>query len=126
MRSGAQSEGMGRQITGSIPDTSVFDLRLSLRGKRLNRMCAALCSPAERDAFKRDEDAYMARFQLTDEEKALIRGRDFKGLIEAGTNIYYLLKIGSVTGNGLYQMGAQMRGETYQQFLSTRKISDAR
>ena len=117
---------MGRQLTGSIPDTSVFDLRLSLRGKRLNRMCAALCSPAERDAFKRDEEAYMARFQLSDAEKALIRSRDFRGLIEAGTNIYYLLKIGSVTGNGLYQMGAQMRGETYQQFLSTRKISDAR
>jgi protocatechuate 4,5-dioxygenase alpha chain len=117
---------MGRQVTGEIPDTSVFDLRLSRRGKRLNRMCAALCSPAERDAFKRDEEAYMARFTLTDEEKALIRRRDFKGLIEAGTNIYYLLKIGSVTGNGLYQMGAQMRGETYQQFLSTRNISDAR
>jgi protocatechuate 4,5-dioxygenase alpha subunit len=117
---------MGRQVTRSIPDTSVFDLRLSLRGKRLNRMCGALCSPAERDAFKRDEEAYMARFQLTEAEKALIRARDFKGLIEAGTNIYYLLKIGSVTGNGLYQMGAQMRGETYQQFLATRKISDAR
>jgi protocatechuate 4,5-dioxygenase alpha subunit len=117
---------MGRQVTGAIPDTSVFDLRLSLRGKRLNRLCAALCSPAERDAFKRDEEACMSRFGLTDEEKALIRNRDFKGLIEAGTNIYYLLKIGSVTGNGLYQMGAQMRGETYQQFLATRKISDAR
>ena len=117
---------MGRQVTGAIPDTSIFDLRLSLRGKRLNRLCAALCSPAERDAFKRDEEAYMSRFKLTDEEKALIRSRDFKGLIEAGTNIYYLLKIGSVTGKGLYQMGAQMRGETYDQFLSTRKISDAR
>ena len=117
---------MGRQVTGAIPDTSVFDLRLSLRGKRLNRMCAALCSPAERDAFKRDEEAYMARFGLTDAEKALIRQRDFKGLIEAGTNIYYLLKIGSVTGKGLYQMGAQMRGETYEQFLATRNISDAR
>ena len=117
---------MGRQVVGPIPDTSIFDLRLSLRGKRLNRLCAALCSPAERDAFKRDEEACLSRFGLTDEEKALIRNRDFKGLIEAGTNIYYLLKIGSVTGNGLYQMGAQMRGETYQQFLSTRKISDAR
>ena len=117
---------MGRQVTGAIPDTSIFDLRLSQRGKRLNRMCAALCSPAERDAFKRDEDAYLSRFGLTEEEKALIRTRDFKGLIEAGTNIYYLLKIGSVIGNGLYQMGAQMRGETYPQFLATRKISDAR
>jgi protocatechuate 4,5-dioxygenase alpha chain len=117
---------MGRQVTGEIPDTSIFDLRLSRRGYRLNKLCAALCSPAERDAFKRDEEAYLSRSGLTEEEKALIRTRDFKGLIEAGTNIYYLLKIGSVTGNGLYQMGAQMRGETYQQFLATRKISDAR
>jgi protocatechuate 4,5-dioxygenase, alpha chain len=108
-----------------IPDTSIFDLRLSRRGRRLNKLCAALCSPEEREAFKRDEEAFMARFGLTDGEKQLIRKRDFKGLIEAGTNIYSLLKIGSVTGNGLYKMGAQMRGETYEQFLSTRNFKDA-
>ena len=108
-----------------IPDTSIFDLRLSLRGRRLNKLCAALCSPREREAFKRDEDAFMSRFGLNEKEKDLIRKRDFRGLIEAGTNIYYLLKIGSVTGNGLYRMGAQMRGETYEEFLSTRNISGA-
>ena len=67
----------------------------------------------------------MARFGLTEEEKHLIRKRDFNGLIEAGMNIYCLLKIGSVTGNSLYRMGAQMRGETYEQFLSTRNINGA-
>ena len=108
-----------------IPDTSIFDLRLSRRGKRLNRMCAALCSPAERDAFKKDEEAFMERFSLNEKEKHLIRSRDFKGLIEAGMNIYAMLKIGSATGNSLYRMGAQMRGETYEQFLKTRNISGA-
>ena len=108
-----------------IPDTSIFDLRLSRRGIRLNRMCAALCSPAERDAFKRDEEAFMARFALTEDEKNLIRQRDFKGLIEAGMNIYAMLKIGSATGNSLYRMGAQMRGETYEEFLATRNIKNA-
>jgi protocatechuate 4,5-dioxygenase alpha chain len=108
-----------------IPDTSIFDLRLSRRGVRLNRMCAALCSPAERDAFKRDEEAFMARFALTEDEKKLIRSRDFKGLIEAGMNIYAMLKIGSATGNSLYRMGAQMRGESYEEFLKTRNISGA-
>ena len=88
-------------------------------------MCAALCSAAERDAFKRDEEAFMARFSLTEEEKNLIRRRDFKGLIDAGTNIYALLKIGSATGNSLYRMGAQMRGESYEEFLKTRNISGA-
>ena len=108
-----------------IPDTSIFDLRLSRRGRRLNKMCAALCSPAEREAFKRDEAAFMTRFSLTDAEKELVRKRDFKGLIEAGMNIYAMLKIGSATGNSLYRMGAQMRGESYEEFLKTRNISGA-
>ena len=110
---------------GLIPDTSIFDLRLSRRGKRLNRMCSALCSPAEREAFKRDEEAFMTRFSLSEDEKNLIRKRDFKGLIEAGMNIYAMLKVGSATGNSLYKMGAQMRGESYEEFLRTRNISGA-
>jgi hypothetical protein len=88
-------------------------------------MCAALCSPTEREAFRRDEEAFMARFGLTDAEKELLRRRDFKGLIEAGMNIYAMLKVGSATGNSLYRMGAQMRGESYEQFLATRNIKDA-
>lgn len=108
-----------------IPDTSIFDLRLSRRGIRLNKMCAALCSSAEREAFRRDEEAFMARFGLTEAEKELIRKRDFKGLIEAGMNIYAMLKVGSATGHSLYRMGAQMRGESYEQFLSTRNIKGA-
>ena len=116
---------MGRQVVGPIPNTSIFDLRLSQRGRRLNRMCAALCSPAERDAFKRDEEAFMARFGLSEGEKDLIRKRDFQGMVDAGMNIYFMLKIGSVTGNSLYRMGAQMRGESYEQFLATRNFKDA-
>lgn len=108
-----------------IRDTTLFDLRLSRRGYRLNRLCAALCSPQERAAFKRDEETFMTRFALADGEKDLIRKRDFQGLIEAGCNIYFLLKIGSVTGNGLYKMGAQMRGEGYDEFLATRNIRGA-
>jgi protocatechuate 4,5-dioxygenase alpha chain len=108
-----------------IPDTSIFDLRASRRGYRLNKMCGSLCSPANREAFKRDEDAYMDRFSLSEEEKDLIRKRDFAGMIHAGMNIYFMLKVGSVTGTSLYRMGAQMRGETYEQFLSTRSFKDA-
>jgi protocatechuate 4,5-dioxygenase, alpha chain len=108
-----------------IPDTSIFDGCLSRLGYRLNKMCGTLCSPENRAAFKADEEAYMARFALTEQEKALVRSRDFAGLIEAGLNIYFMLKLGSVTGNGLYRMGAQMRGESYEQFLATRNVKDA-
>ena len=108
-----------------IQDTSIFDLRLSRRGRRLNQLCAALCSPQERDAFKRDEETFMSRFGLTEAEKELIRKRNFQGLIDAGMNIYSMLKVGSATGNGLYKMGAQMRGESYDDFLATRNIGGA-
>ena len=108
-----------------IPDTTVFDLRASRRGYRLNKMCGSLCAPANRAAFKEDEEGYLARFGLSEEEKDLIRRRDFAGMIHAGMNIYWMLKVGAVTGNNLYRMGAQMRGETYEQFLSTRNLKDA-
>jgi protocatechuate 4,5-dioxygenase, alpha chain len=36
-----------------------------------------------------------------------------------------MLKLGSVTGTSLYRMGAQMRGESYEEFLKTRNISGA-
>jgi protocatechuate 4,5-dioxygenase, alpha chain len=88
-------------------------------------MCGSLCSPENRAAFQRDEEAYMTRFSLTESEKALIRRRDFAGMIAAGMNIYFMLKIGSVTGTSLYRMGAQMRGESYEDFLATRNLKDA-
>ncbi len=103
-----------------IADSHVFDLAMSWRGYRLNKMCNALSQAHERDAYKADEEGFMARFGLTDAEKDLVRARDFGGLLEAGGNIYFLLKLGVVTGNGLYAMGAKMRGESYEQFLGSR------
>jgi protocatechuate 4,5-dioxygenase, alpha chain len=108
-----------------IADSDVFDLAMSARGYRINKMCNALAEAAHRDAFKRDEEAFMARFGLSEEEKQLVRARDFSGLLATGGNIYFLIKLGVVTGNGLYSMGAKMRGESYEQFLATRNDSGA-
>jgi protocatechuate 4,5-dioxygenase alpha subunit len=106
----------GARVHGS----GVFDLASSARGYRINRMCNALSQAANREAFKADEEAFMQRWGLQEHEKQLVRERDFGGLLEAGGNIYFLLKLGVVTGNGLYMMGARMRGESYEQFLATR------
>ena len=106
--------------TRRIPNTHVYDLARSRMGARLNRFAFTLTQAANRAAFKADEDAYMDRCGLSADEKALVRARDFAGLIEAGVNIYFMLKIGISTGNGLYHMGAQMRGESYDEFLATR------
>lgn len=108
-----------------IAGTYIFDWRLSRKGYRLNKLAYSLGSAANRDAFKLDEESYYDRFGLTLVEKDLIRKRDFLGLVQHGTNIYMMLKLGAATGNGLYQMGAQQRGETYQEFLATRNNKSA-
>jgi protocatechuate 4,5-dioxygenase alpha chain len=109
-----------------IDGTYIFDWRLSRKGYRLNKLAFSLGTAANREAFKQDEEAYYDRYGLSEEEKDLIRRRDFLGLIQHGTNIYMMLKLGAATGNGLYQMGAQQRGETFEQFLATRNNGGAR
>jgi hypothetical protein len=46
--------------------------------------------------------------------------RDWAGLVEAGGSIYLLIKIGGAVGQHLLHMGAQMRGQTLEDFLKTR------
>lgn len=109
-----------RDRSRPIAQSHVFDLQLSWQGYRINKMCNSLTDPANRAAYKQDEEAYLERFQVSEAHKALVRARDFTGLLDAGANIYFLLKLGAVTGKGLYVMGAQMRGESYEDFLKTR------
>jgi protocatechuate 4,5-dioxygenase alpha subunit len=108
-----------------VGDSEVFDLAASWRGLRINSLCNALSLPENRAAYQADEEAFLAAHGLTEEEKNLVRKRDFAGLLAAGGNIYFLLKLGVVTGNGLYRMGAKMRGESYEQFLATRNDAGA-
>lgn len=114
-----------RDRSRPIAKSLVFDLQLSWKGYRINKMCNSLVDASNRKAFQLDEEAYMKRFELSDEEKDLVRRRDFPGLLQAGGNVYFLLKLGSVTGVPLYRMGAQMRGETYEEFLATRNDQGA-
>ena len=71
-------------------------------------------------AFLADPDGYMARMDLTADEMDMVRRRDWARMIEHGGNIYLILKIAGTVGATLLQMGAQMRGETLEQFLATR------
>ena len=104
-----------------IPGTRIFDAEQSRRGYRINKFCMGLANAQNRAAFKADEAAYLARSDLTEAEKAMVRARDFRALGEAGGNTYFMMKLGACTGFGLYHIGAQMRGESYEAFLATRK-----
>ena len=111
----------------SIPGTTVFGGSESRKGYRLNKFAMSFTRPENRDAFTASEDAYMEQFALNDQEKRFLRDRDFRGLIEeCGGNIYMIMKIGNCTGHGLYHIGAQLRGETFEDFMATRNAKGAR
>jgi protocatechuate 4,5-dioxygenase alpha chain len=122
----AEADAMGQlDPDHPIAGTYIFDWRMSRSGYRINKLAYSLHEAANRAAFKADEEAYYDRYRLTAEEEDLLRRRDFLGMIKAGANIYMLLKLGAATGNGLYHMGAQQRGETLQEFLATRNVGSA-
>ena len=82
-------------------------------------------SDEAREAFKTDEEGYMSQFGLSEEQKQLIRDRNWIGCVQGGSNIYFLYKITTVFGDSLYKLGAKQAGMTYEEFLATRNVSGA-
>jgi protocatechuate 4,5-dioxygenase alpha subunit len=110
-----------------IPGTYVFDHSRSRVGYALNKLAHSLTDKRNRELFRADEDTYMAKYKLTDIQRDAIHRRDWLRLIkDCGGNIYYVYKIGAAVGDGLYQMGSQMRGESFEDFLKTRNARGAR
>ena len=104
----------------AIAGTVVFTGARSHQGYRINKLAMSLTDPANRDAFRADERGYMAKFGLTEAEMDLVTRRDWTGLVDAGGSIYVLLKIAATVGQNLLQIGAQMRGETLDDFMAGR------
>jgi protocatechuate 4,5-dioxygenase alpha chain len=88
---------------------------------QLNRMMYDLRLDENRKALQADEEAYYRRYQLSDELIERLKARDWKALNEAGASIYVMTKLGAAVGVNLYQMGAQMKGlswDEYQRFIA--------
>lgn len=120
-------EKSGKHHDWGIPGTHVFDGNMSRTGYKLNKMAFSLGDEKNREAYRADEEAYLERYKLDEETRDAVRRRDWLALTtKHGGNIYYMLKLGATVGDGLYKMGAQMRHETFEEFLATRAAKDAR
>ena len=62
---------------------------------------------------------------MTDEERDLIRRRDWRGLIHYGVIFFMLEKLGAVTGVSNLHIYAAMRGESLEDFQKTRNAPGA-
>ena len=101
-----------RPIAGTTP----FDGGQARKGYALNKMCFSFNEAANREAFLRDEEAYMRRFGLNEQQAAAIRSRQVLDLIAAGGNAYYLAKFAGIFGLDMQDIGAQQTGMTKEQF----------
>ncbi|PWC35585.1 protocatechuate 4,5-dioxygenase subunit alpha [Azospirillum sp. TSO22-1] len=99
-----------------IPGTVIFDGDMAVKGYALNKMCFSFNRAENRKAFLEDEDAYCARFGLSEEQKAAVKARDTLALIEAGGNIYFLAKFVGLFGMNMQDIGAQQTGMSVADF----------
>jgi protocatechuate 4,5-dioxygenase alpha chain len=88
------------------PASFVYTGPMSTRGRNINRFSLSLKNPDNRKSFLADPDAYMTRFNLSDAEKALVRARDWSGLLAAGGHLQAILKIAATLGQNLWHIGA--------------------
>jgi protocatechuate 4,5-dioxygenase alpha chain len=99
-----------------IPGTPVFDGGAAQKGFALNAMCYSFNHAANRASFLIDEEAYMGRFALNDQQREAVRQRDVLGMIEAGGNVYYLAKLAGILGLDVQDLGALQTGMRPDEF----------
>lgn len=100
----------------SISGTYVFDGRLARKGRALNKMCASLIHEDNRTAFAQDQDAYMDRYGLSEEQKAAVKDFDWIRMLELGGNVYFIAKLGVIAGQSVQDINAKMTGVTTEEF----------
>jgi len=109
------------KLEGTYP----FTLERSVRAFRINDYLHRMVDPAHREAFRRDPEASFAAARLTEEERDLIRRRDWRGLMHYGAIFFMLEKLGAVTGVSNLHIYAAMRGQSLEDFQRTRNAPGA-
>lgn len=115
---------MNPQLSGieDLEGTYVFDVARSVKTLRLNRFFWMHRDPAFRELVTRDIESAFVQSKLTEEEKNLVKARDWLGLVRYGVTFFVLEKFARVTKVSNLQVYASMRGESLEEFLQTRKV----
>jgi gallate dioxygenase len=121
----AHRQHMGHELegAGALPGTYPFTHARSHANLRINRFLHALVQPDHRARFLIDFEALASEHGLTEEEKDLIRGRQWIEMIRRGVIFFVLEKMAAVLGVSNPEVYAAFRGETLEQFQATRKVS---
>jgi gallate dioxygenase len=120
----AHREHMGHELEGAaaLAGTYPFTHARSHSNLRINRFLHGLTRPEHRQRFVNDFEALATEHGLSEEEKTLIRDRQWIEMIRRGVIFFVLEKMAAVLGVPNPAVYAAFRGETLAQFLATRKL----
>src|SRR5260370_26532039 len=104
------------RLEGTYP----FTLERSVKAFRINDYLHRMVEPKHREAFLRDPESSFESAGLIEEERDLIRRRDWRGLMHYGAIFFVLEKLGAVTGVSNLHIYAAMHAETLKAFPPTR------
>jgi hypothetical protein len=115
------------QVAGleELEGTYPFDLKASIHASRLNRFFWRHREPAFRELVMRDLNAAFDELQLKDEERELVTRQDWLGLVKYGVSFFVLEKFARVVKISNLAVYADMRGETLEEFLKTRRVPES-
>ena len=108
------------KLEGTYP----FTIEAAVRAYRINDFLHRMVEPEHRAAFMRDPEASFEAAGLSEEERDLIRRRDWR-LLHYGVIFFMLEKLGAVTRVSNLHIYASMRGETLEAFQRTRNAPGA-
>ncbi len=118
----AYRERIKREWSGieKLPGTYPFTLERSVKAYRINAFLHRLIVPAERQRFLSDPEPMFEAAGLTEQERDMIRRRDWRALIHYGVIFFLLEKLGAVVGTTNLHIYAAMRGQSLEDFQKTR------
>jgi protocatechuate 4,5-dioxygenase alpha subunit len=101
------------------PSVYLFTGEICTRAYTLNRFAFDFKYPAVRERFAKDPEALMADYGLSEREKALVRSRDWTGLVASGGHHFNIIKIAAAVGESHLHVGAHMCGVKWDEFKRT-------
>ena len=105
-----------RKAFADIPGTRVFTPEMCQLGYELNMFCMSLNKVENREAFRKDEAAFLDTFKLTAEQKEAVLKRQWLKMLDLGGNIYYTFKIAAFDRKSMQHVGGKMSNITEDEF----------
>lgn len=115
-------ERVDHELAGieALEGTYPFTLDRSVKAYRLNEFIHRLIEPVHRERFLTEPESAFDEAGLTEEERDMLRRRDWRAMIHYGVIFFMLEKLGAVLGTTNLHIYAAMRGESLEDFQKTR------